>query len=63
MLFYLILVKVVCVYRSTCIFLDKEHTICEQHYRRIHLKSDLKFLAFHGNQLDYNGSQGANGAG
>ena len=23
----------------------------------------MKFLAFHGNQLEYNGSQGANGAG
>ena len=29
-------------------------------YRRIH---HVKFLAFHGNQLEYNGSQGANGAG
>ena len=28
--------------------------------RRIHY---VKFLAFHGNQLEYNGSQGANGAG
>ena len=28
-------------------------------YRRIH---HVKFLAFHGNQLEYNGSQGANGA-
>ena len=29
-------------------------------YRRIH---HVKFWAFHGNQLEYNGSQGANGAG
>ena len=29
-------------------------------YRRIH---HVKFLAFHGNQLEYNGSQGANGVG
>ena len=28
--------------------------------RRIH---HVKFLAFYGNQLEYNGSQGANGAG
>ena len=29
-------------------------------YRRIR---HVKFLAFHGNQLEYNGRQGANGAG
>ena len=29
-------------------------------YRRIH---HVKFLAFHGNQLEYIGSQGANGGG
>ena len=29
-------------------------------HRRIH---HVKFLAFHGNQLEYNGSQGANGVG
>ena len=29
-------------------------------YRRIH---HVKFLAFHGNQLEHNGSQGANEAG
>ena len=31
----------------------------EIEYRRIH---HVKFLAFHGNQLEYNGSQGTNGA-
>ena len=30
------------------------------HYRRTH---HVKVLAFHGNQLEYNGSQGAKGAG
>ena len=30
------------------------------HYRRSHYAT---FLAFHGNQLEYNGSQGSNGAG
>ena len=30
------------------------------HHRRIH---HAKFLAFHGNQLEYNGSQGASKAG
>ena len=31
-----------------------------RNYRRIH---HVKFLVFHGNQLEYNGSQGENGAG
>ena len=31
--------------------------MCHSRYRRIH---HVKFLAFHGNQLEYNGSHGAN---
>ena len=35
-------------------------TICRSSCRRI---NHVKFLAFHGNQLEYNGNQSANGAG
>ena len=41
---------------------EKERKIWNKmSYRRIHHVK--KLLAFHGNQLEYNGSQGANGAG